>query len=397
MSRVMTLRSVAEVALGRQRSPQHETGSHIVPYLRAANVKDGELELSDVKTMNFTPGEQEIFALRPGDVLITEGSGSLGSVGASAVWRGELEGTVCFQNTLLRLRPRDGVADSRFLAWWTRSAFGSGIFASIATGANIFHISAERVRSLPISLPTFEEQRRIANFLDAEVGKMDSLISKKMAILRLIEEKIDSRILHIVGESSLANPGSGLPTLPVRRVLNKLSRPRPANGNMITAFRDGQVTARSLRRSEGYTLTSDVEPQGQGVEVGDVVIHGLDGFAGAIGTSEAAGSCSPVYHVCTPQRGGDSHFQSRLLRVLATSGYLGLFATSTRERAVDFRNWGQFGRIPVPAVANDTQKEIGAWIRSTRPLRAALERSSVLAAERRQALINAAVSGNLRG
>ncbi|MEU1889241.1 restriction endonuclease subunit S [Micromonospora rifamycinica] len=396
MSRVTTLRSVAEVALGRQRSPQHEMGSHIVPYLRAANVKDGALELSDVKEMNFSPGEQKFFALRPGDVLITEGSGSLGSVGASTVWGGELAGTVCFQNTLLRLRPRDGVTDSRFLSWWARFAFGSGVFASIATGANIYHISAERVRGLPISLPPLEEQCRLANLLDTEIEKINSLISKKRAVLRLIEEKIDSRILHIIGESSLVRPNSGLPALPAGRVLKKLNRPIIANGNTITAFRDGQVTARSMRRSEGYTLTSTLEPQGQGVEVGDVVVHGLDGFAGAIGTSEATGSCSPVYHVCTPRGNGDSHFQSRLLRVLATSGYLGLFATSTRERAVDFRNWGLFGRIPVPAVPDEVQKEIGAWIRSTRPLRLALEHSNSLATERRQAFINAAFSGDLR-
>jgi type I restriction enzyme S subunit len=48
----------------------------MVPYLRAANVKDGTLDLSDVKTMNFTPDEQRLFSLQPGDVLVTEGSGA---------------------------------------------------------------------------------------------------------------------------------------------------------------------------------------------------------------------------------------------------------------------------------------------------------------------------------
>ncbi|NED55274.1 hypothetical protein G3I24_30840, partial [Micromonospora aurantiaca] len=126
--------------------------------MRAANVKDGVLDLTDVKSMNFTPQEQAIFSLRPGDVLVTEGSGSLTAVGASAVWQGEVDGTVCFQNTLLRLRPRAGT-DPRFLAWWARSAFGSGVFASVATGANIYHVSAQRVRALPCDLPPLDEQR----------------------------------------------------------------------------------------------------------------------------------------------------------------------------------------------------------------------------------------------
>lgn len=102
----------------------------MVPYLRAANVKDGYLDLSDVKEMNFTPDEQRVFSLRPGDVLVSEGAGSLAAVGASAVWDGSLAGVVCFQNTLLRLRPMSAVTSSRFLAWWARHAYASGLFAS---------------------------------------------------------------------------------------------------------------------------------------------------------------------------------------------------------------------------------------------------------------------------
>src|SRR5262249_20385166 len=121
-----TVHKAAEVILGRQRNPQSDTGPHMVPYMRAANVKDGVLDLGDVKSMNFSPSEQEVFALRPGDVLVSEGSGSLSAVGASAVWNGEVAGRVCFQNTLLRLRPRRTTTDSRFLAWWSRAAYASG-------------------------------------------------------------------------------------------------------------------------------------------------------------------------------------------------------------------------------------------------------------------------------
>jgi len=147
----------------------------MVPYLRAANVKDGTLELDDVLEMNFTPAEQEVFSLRYGDVLVTEGSGSLRSVGASAVWNDELPGPVCFQNTLLRLRPRLGT-DPRFLAWWARYAFADGLFASIASGANIYHLSAERVRSLRMRRFVLAEQRAIADYLDAETARIDILV-----------------------------------------------------------------------------------------------------------------------------------------------------------------------------------------------------------------------------
>lgn len=200
-----SLRSAAEVVLGRQRSPQHAEGPHMVPYLRAANVKDGELVLDDVLSMNFTPQEQRIFSLRPGDVLVTEGSGSLSTVGASAVWHGEIEGKVCFQNTLLRLRPRPGV-DSRFLGWWARSAFGSGLFASIATGANIHHLSAERVRALPIDLPSLEEQRRIADFLDVQTSHISRLESLRFRQRMLLEERDMAVVSEVLIPGILTRP-----------------------------------------------------------------------------------------------------------------------------------------------------------------------------------------------
>lgn len=385
------LHAYAEVALGRQRSPAHDLGPHMVPYLRAANVKDGRLDLTDVKEMNFSPSERKRFALRDGDVLVTEGSGSLGAVGASAVWRGEVEGSVCFQNTLLRLRPRQGV-DSRFLAWWCRHAFADGVFASVATGANIFHISAERVRALPVSYIPLKKQRAIADYLDTETGRVDALISKKQSLLDLLDERIDTMISATIEASALVEPTR--PALEIRRVLSK-RRVVGADGHIVTAFRDGQVTARVRRRAEGYTESWTENSAFQQVRLGDVVVHGLDGFAGAVGTSEADGICSPVYHVMEPRDGGDPDFYGRLLHVLAKTGYLSLFAVSTRERAVDFRNWDLFGRIPIPAVPPGRQREIGNRVRSLRPLRSAVARSRTLAIEHRQAVITAAISGEL--
>lgn len=165
----------------------------MTPYLRAANVKDGVLDLTDVKEMNFAPPEQQAYSLKQGDVLVTEGSGSLGSVGASAVWSGDIEGPVCFQNTLLRLRPRPGT-DPRFLAWWCRHAFADGTFASVALGANIFHVSAERVRALPLHYVSLSTQRAIADYLDRETARIDALIEKKQQTIAAVEERFDAMV-----------------------------------------------------------------------------------------------------------------------------------------------------------------------------------------------------------
>ncbi|MFE3247987.1 restriction endonuclease subunit S [Streptomyces sp. NPDC059209] len=257
---------------------------------------------------------------------------------------------------------------------------------------NQFDIAWDSFRSIEVPLPPLEEQRRIANFLDVEIRKIDELLAKKHQLVSLMGERIDSRVLQYVGASQIMDHATGAPVTPIRRLLTKVARPPVENG-VITAYRDGQVTERGLRRAEGYTLSANSDPQGQHVHRGDVVVHGLDGFAGAIGTAEASGNCSAVYHVCVPSGEGDARFLGRMLRLLALQNYLSGFATSTRERAVDFRNWDLFGRIPIPVVAVAEQRDIGAMIARLSPLREAIERSKVVATERRQALITAAVTG----
>lgn len=235
-------------------------------------------------------------------------------------------------------------------------------------------------------------QQAVVHYLDTETARIDALIGKKQMLLDLLDERIDAMVSVTIGDSALSD--ATRPALQIRKLLSKVRRPG-LEGPVVTAFRDGQVTARSLRRAEGYTEAWTESAAFQGVRRGDVVVHGLDGFAGAVGTSEADGICSPVYQVMQPRDGGDPDFYGRLLHVLAKTGYLGLFAVSTRERAVDFRNWDLFGRIPIPAVTVNAQRAIGDRLRALRPLRATIKQSEALALERRRALITAAVTGAL--
>ena len=203
------LRAYADIDLGRQRAPQYNNGPNMTAYLRAANVQDGRLDLSDVKSMNFDPSEQARFSLRAGDVLISEGSGSLASIGATAVWNNEIDGTICFQNTLLRLRPREDRTDPRFLAWWCRYAYTSGLFSSVATGANIYHLSADRIRSLPMVHVPLATQQIIADHLDTETGRIEATIDNERQVLDLLVERRQALITSVItGEMSV--PGSAV-------------------------------------------------------------------------------------------------------------------------------------------------------------------------------------------
>ena len=104
-----TVEDVGEVRLGRQRSPQHHSGRHMRPYLRVANVFEDRIDTSDVKHMNFTPEEFEVYLLKEGDILLNEGQ-SLELVGRPAMYRNEIP-DCCFQNNAL-LRAAHTVAAS---------------------------------------------------------------------------------------------------------------------------------------------------------------------------------------------------------------------------------------------------------------------------------------------
>ena len=180
----MPLGDLCEVTIGRQRSPKNHSGDHMVQYLRAANVKDGRLNLSNVMAMNFDPCEQESYALRRGDVLVTEGCGSPAELGASARWNDDLTGTVCFQNTLLRLRARPGISDPSYLYLLARWCHSSGAWLTASSGTSILHIGHTRAKRIPVPVPTLDVQRKIGSVVSA----YDDLIENNNRRIKLLEE-----------------------------------------------------------------------------------------------------------------------------------------------------------------------------------------------------------------
>jgi len=164
-----------EITIGRQRSPKHETGEHLVPYLRSANVTLGGIDTSDVKSMNFEPREQEKFALATGDVLVSEASASARSVGMPAVWHENLTGTVCFQNTLLRYRARSGVSLPEYVEHYCHWAFETGKFLAAASGTNIRHIGVGGATSMRVRRASVSEQEMFSAKVGAAAQALESL------------------------------------------------------------------------------------------------------------------------------------------------------------------------------------------------------------------------------
>lgn len=155
---------VADVRLGRQRSPKNRPNKYPRKYLRAANIIDGTLDLSDVKQMDFKPGEFDVYRLRRGDVLLSEGSGSPYEVGKCAVWDERIP-DCCIQNTVIRVRSEH--ISPQYLLYVFMYARYKGDFAKMAKGIEIVHLGAERLTAYKIPLAPKNEQLRMIERIDS--------------------------------------------------------------------------------------------------------------------------------------------------------------------------------------------------------------------------------------
>ncbi|MEV4870675.1 restriction endonuclease subunit S [Streptomyces syringium] len=391
-------------------------------YLRAANVKDGVLDLNDVQSMNFSPSEQVTFSLREGDVLVTEGSGSLSSVGASAVWRAEIKGNVCFQNTLLRLRPREGV-DGNFLGWWARSAFGSGIFASIASGANIYHVSAERVRALPLLLPELDEQRRIADFLDAETTNIDRLTTARRQQLAALDDRAYAGVSEALVPGSLAAPLGAWPWVWLPKLPEDLPLVRLGyvcllqTGLTVDGKRDvsGDVVTRPYLRvanvqADHVALDSVTEitvPRGiaarSTLRPGDVLMTeggDLDKLGrGTVWKGELPG-CLHQNHVFALRPDSERLVGDYLALMTQTlHGRCYFESTGVKTTNLASTNSRKILNFPIPLPGIGQQRNLVQEVRrnldAVARARSALGQQLNLLSERRKALITAAVTGQL--
>jgi type I restriction enzyme S subunit len=166
-----------EVQLGRQRAPQHHAGKNMRPYLRVANVFEDALDLSDVKSMNFTPKEFETFALKAGDILLNEGQ-TPDLLGRPAIYNNEIDGC-CFQKTLLRFRSQKGILP-QFALIVFRHYMRSGRFkheARITT--NMAHLTQVRFVVIEFPVPPTSEQAEIVRrfyLLDGEASDPFELV-----------------------------------------------------------------------------------------------------------------------------------------------------------------------------------------------------------------------------
>lgn len=247
-----TIEEVGNVQLGRQRSPNKLKGLSPTKYIRAANITENGVDLSDVLHMDFNEEERETFYLQQGDILLTEASGSPEHVGRPAIWKGP-ERMYCFQNTVLRFSPKGITSTFSYFSFMSMQKLG--VFRKLSAGVGINHLSAGKFSRLPIAIPGIQEQETIVSLLDQELeycNKLEREIDVSLSKIALQRQNILRAAFagELVPQDPNDEPASELlARISAERAAKQVSKRAPAEGNKPTAVEPSGTKRRKRKEA----------------------------------------------------------------------------------------------------------------------------------------------------
>lgn len=336
-------------------------------YERLALTMNGVIKRSKDDSNGLQPEKFETYQILRPDELVFKLI-DLQNVSTSRVGLSPYLGLVSPAYIILKSNKRvlPAFAEKYFLMLWKNQIFNALGDAGVRSNLN-----SKDLLELSIPFPTFDEQQQIADFLDRECGKIDGLKADIQAQIDTLEQYKRSVITEAVTHGlnpSAPMKDSGIPWVgqfPThwtkkkgKYILRYMSKPVKQDDGVITCFRDGEVTLRSNRREDGFTM-ADKEIGYQGVDVGDLVVHGMDGFAGAIGISDSRGKASPVLNVLNTKQ--NKKYIMYYLRSMAYGEVFTALSTGIRVRSCDLR-WNKLAELLYPLPPIDEQNNIVSYI-----------------------------------
>ena len=389
----------------------HETPTFIdegVPFLSVDGIQDGELTFE--KCRYVSKKDHNLYSKKAN---VTKGSILMGKAASTGkIAQVKVNFPFSIWSPLALIKPNEQISSS-ILEYYLKSHYSQiqiDWFCNINTQKNI---GMGDIPKILVVLPQKEEQTKIASFLDDKTAQIDEVISQKQKLIELLKEQkqivindavtkgldkdvefVDSGVEWIGQIPKHWNVEKG------KRLFQQMKRPVREQDEIVTCFRDGEVTLRINRRTDGFT--NALKEHGyQGIRKGDFVIHNMDAFAGAIGISDSDGKSTPVYSVCRPWNEDlvFSEYYARYLRNLALQDFILSLAKGIRERSTDFR-FKDFGELEYPLPPKDEQIKIVEYIENqTTKIDKAIELQQNYISklkEYKASLIDSVVTGKVR-
>ena len=313
---------------------------------------------------NYYDGDIDAkYHIKNGDILV-----SWAATLDAFIWN---KGDGLLNQHIFKAIPQEEKITSYFFFWMIKEAM-QNMNNDNKHGIFMQHVTLDVFNNFSVPLPPLSEQKRIATYLFQKISEADIMLDDTLSSITGYKKLKQAVIAQAVTKGLRGNRETKdskiewLGQIPKEWKCQKLkytifpqNRPVFSTDEIITCFRDGIVTLRKNRREDGFTV-SFTEHGYQGVEIGDLVIHGMDAFAGAIGCSDSRGKTTPVVHVCTTT--GNNRFFMFFLRYMAYSNIFMDFSNGIRIRSSDFRNFTKLGifDVLVPPIAE--QNEIADYL-----------------------------------
>ena len=141
--------------------------------------------------------EQKIFSVEEGDVFFTRTSETAEEIGITSTCVKTIPQAV-FAGFLIRFRPRKGILDSKFSSFYFRAQIHRSYFVKEMNLVIRASLSQQLLKGLPVLLPHIQEQREIADYLNAEIGKIEQAINTYTKQISLLQERKQVIINEVV-------------------------------------------------------------------------------------------------------------------------------------------------------------------------------------------------------
>jgi type I restriction enzyme S subunit len=306
----------------------------------------------------------------------------------------------------------DDEIDPLYLAYTLESTPMRSYKAIRSTGFTVVHISAGKLKTLPIPCPPRPAQRAIADYLDRETARIDTLIEEQERLIEMLRERRAAVITQAAtrgldGAPLIDSGNVYLGAVPAHWTVSRFSREMDVNGGQVDPrddpWADMVLVAPNHIESGTGRIVGRETAREQGADSGKYLAH-----AGQILYSKirpalnkvavAAEECltsADMYAMSS--RRGDDH---RYLMYFMLARPFHSFATLTSLRVkMPKINRDELGEAPFLRPPVEEQRKIVAYLgqqtENIDTLIAETERFIGLSKERRAALITAAVTGQI--
>lgn len=266
----------------------------------------------------------------------------------------------------------DDALNRGYFHYLLRSKLYAAEFARISGGIRVgqWDLSAYNFENTMLLIPPLEEQGKIATFLDSQCSEIDAISADIQKEIETLEQYKRSVITEAVTKGLNPDAETKKSTIFYMAPYNfewrlskigyectKLARPFSPADTPLLCTNKGKVSPRPSDMT-GKMVSEDNAMQG--IHKGDIAIHGMDTWHGAIAMSEYDGKITRVVHVCDSKQ--DKRFIVYYLQQLAFNDVYKLISFGIRGNTSDFRSWDKVKDIYIALPDIDEQQKISDFL-----------------------------------